>query len=75
LRASGKFAEKIYFIMMEMGTMAKIRYNNTELEPELKRPVKIPNEETVEAIVESHENLKRYTSSQDMFDDILNENK
>ena len=38
-------------------------------------PIRTANIETVEAINEPRERLKRYTSSQDMFDDILNENK
>jgi DNA-damage-inducible protein J len=36
-------------------------------------PVRLPNAETLEAINEPRENLKRYTSSQEMFDDILGE--
>lgn len=58
---------------LSMSDAVTLFLNQTVLHQGLPFPVRIPNQETIDAINEPREGLKRYASSSEMFDDILNE--
>ena len=58
---------------LSMSDAVMLFLNQTVLHQGLPFPVRIPNQETIDAINEPREGLKRYASPSEMFDDILNE--
>jgi len=71
-----KNAESLFSQLgLSMSDAVSLFLNQAVLNKGLPFPVRIPNTETIEAFNEPREGLKRYTSSQDMFDDILNDNE
>lgn len=71
-----KNAESVFSQLgLSMSDAVALFLSQSVLHKGLPFPVRIPNAETVEAINEPRDDLKRYASSQDMFDDILKDEK
>lgn len=71
-----KNAENVFSQLgLSMSDAISLFLSQSVLHKGLPFPVRIPNDETVEAINEPRKGLMRYSSSQEMFDDILNDKK
>lgn len=67
-----KDAERIFLQLgLSMSDAVTLFLRQSVMHQGLPFDVRIPNKDTSAAIKESHQNLKRYSSSKEMVDDIL----